>query len=329
MTQTTGHSLIRHQDIGTSFDGVYYVESIFIKQTVQKKDYSDVILRDRSGSRNVKFWGVVQDVAKGDYVYVSAVVEDYLGSPSVIAKNMEKADVPDDMYDYIPIYDDLENSAERFDVLRKELKELEEKTGDKTAGMMVDEVYGNGAFFDKFLVAPGSSKPHYGRQGGLFANVVRVAEASMTMAGSYGLSENEKVVLLASAFLSRIGLIDAFEFKDCMPVITKRGILLGVNNLTMTRVSSALKRVTSALSKEGKSPDQDVVLRVLHAVSSCDSHSVLPMTKEAMVLSAAFRTDSEMVDATDFISNDTNLSEEFTAYDPAKGRKYYTGVRAV
>lgn len=149
------------------------------------------------------------------------------------------------------------------------------------------------------------------------------------MADAYSLSEQDKTVLLASALLFRIGVIDAFEFRDCMPVITKRGILLGINNLSMTRVSSALRRVVSILSKEGKAADQEVVIRILHAVSSYDAHSVMPMTKEWMILAAAYRTDSEMVDAMDFISNDTNSSEEFTAYDPARGRKYYTGVRAV
>jgi len=92
-------------------------------------------------------------------------------------------------------------------------------------------------------------------------------------------------------------------------------------------VSSALKRVVAALSKDGKVPDQDTVIRILHAVASYDARCVAPMTKEAMVLSSAYRNDSEMVDAMDFIANDQNPSEEFTAYDPSTGRRYYVGVR--
>ena len=324
-----GHALIRHQGVGDSFEGVYYVESVFVKQTIQKKDYSDMMLRDRSGSRNVKYWGVVQDLAKGCWVFVSAAVEEYMGNPSVVAKNIEMQDVPVDLSDYIPVYDDISDSAERFDVVRKKLAELEAKTGDGTSGTLVDEVYGNAAFFDRFVKAPGSARPHYGRQGGLLAGTVRVAEACMRMADSYGLNDRERCVLLASVLLYRIGAIDAFEFKDCMPAQTKRGALLGLNNLTMTRVSSALKRVVAAKSKGGNVPDQEVCMRVLHAVSSHDARCVLPMTKEAMVLSAAHRADSEMVDAMDFIANDQNVAEEFTAWDPSMGRKYYTGPRGV
>lgn len=327
--QQSGHALIRHQEVGNAFEGVYYVESVFVKQTVQKKDYSDLMLRDRSGGRNVKYWGVVPGLTKGDWVYVSAVVEEYMGNPSLIAKNIEKTDVPEDLSEYLPVYDDSDDHAGRFDAIRKELAELETKMGDSTAGMLVDEVYGNAAFFERFVAAPGSARPHYGRQGGLLACTVRVAEACQKMAGSYGLGDQEKAVLLASALLFRVGSIDAFEFKDCMPAFTKRGLMLGVGNLTMTRVSSALKRVVAALSKEKKVPDQEVVIRVLHAVSSHDARCVIPMTKEAMVLSAAYRADSEMVDAMDFIANDQNVAEEFTAWDPSMARKYYTGPRAV
>lgn len=326
--QQGGHALIRHQEVGTVFEGVYYVESLYVKQTVQKKDYSDFMLRDRSGARNVKYWGVIPDLVKGDWVYVSAAVEEYMGNPSVVARNIEKADVPTDMSDYIPVYDDSDDHASRFDAIRLELVKLEQKTGGIQAGYLVDEVYNHASFFAKFVAAPGSARPHYGRQGGLLASTVRVAEACQRMSGAYGLNDQERTVLLSAALLFRIGAIDAFEFKDCMPAFTKRGLMLGIANLTMARVSSALKRVVAAV-KDKKEVDYEVVLRILHAVSSYDAQCVLPMTKEAMVLSAAYRIDSEMVDAMDFIANDQNISEEFTAWDPSMSRKYYTGLRVV
>lgn len=327
--QATEHALIRHQEIGTAFEGVYYVESAFVKQTVQKKDYTDFMLRDKSGARNVKFWGRVDGVAKGDWVFVAANVEDYQGNPSITSKNVEKVDVPTDLSNYIPVYDDTgtSNNASRFDAIRAELTEIEKRTGNPTAGMIVDEVYKNSTFFSKFVVAPGSGRPHYGRQGGLLANTVRVAEASLLGADAYGLNEQEKAVLLASALLARIGAIEAFEFQDCMPTITKKGILLGINNLTMSRVTTALKRVVTALQAEKKTVDQETVVRILHAVTSHDGVCVQPMTKEAMVLNAAFQTDAKIVDAMDFIAADVNKSEEFTAWDPSMGRKYYTGAR--
>ncbi|MEN6622944.1 MAG: hypothetical protein ABFD50_15520 [Smithella sp.] len=330
MTQATGHQLIRHQEKGMSFEGVYYVESAFVKQTVQKKDYTDFMLRDKSGSRNVKYWGKVDGVTKGCFVFISAIVDDYQGNPSIVAKNVEKADEPTDMSDYIPIYEDNgpSKNAERFDFVRSVLTDIENRIGNNTAGLIVDEIYNNSGFFGKFVVAPGSARPHYGCQGGLLANTVRLATASLSSAETYGLNDQEKAILIASALLSRIGAIDAFEFQNCMPAITKRGILIGINNLTMTRIASALKRIAAALKKEGRNPiDQEVAVRIMHAVTSHEGSCVQPMTKEAMILHSIYQTDAQVVDALDFIETDTNKTEEFTAYDPAMGRKYYTGPR--
>ena len=321
------HSLIAHQNVGDSFSGTYYVESIFIKKTKSGKDYSDLTLRDKSGSRFVKHWGVVEGLQKGDFAFISASVQEYLGNPSIVAKNVEKSDPPSDLLNYIPVYENSDKNAQAFDMIRAKLKEVEEAYGDNLAGRIVDEIYGNGVFFQKFVVAPGSDKPHYGREGGLLANTVRVSEQCLNTADAYGLTGQEKIVLIASSLLFRIGAIDAYEFQDCVPVVTSRGRLLGIGNLTMTRVSFALKRVVADLVKAQKNPNQEIVMRILHAISAYSGSSLLPMTKEALVLSSAYRMDSEMVDAIEFIENDQNVSEEFTAYDSSLRRKYYIGCK--
>lgn len=326
MTQAQEHSLIAHQNIGDAFDGIYYVESVFVKKAKNNKDYTEMSLRDKSGSRFVKYWGVVPDLVKGGFVYVAANVEDYMGNPSIIAKNVDMLETPDDLSDYIPVYDDADRFAERFEFIKNTLKVLETTVGDETAGKIVDEVFANPSFFQKFIVAPGSSRSHYGRQGGLLANTVRIAEACVASGNAYGLSGTEKCALISAALLARIGVIDAYEFKDCVPSETKKGILFGVNNLTMTRISSALKRAVTSLNKEGKSVNEDILVRILHAISSLSG--IVPMTKEAMLLKSAYCTDSEIVDALDFIENDVNVTEEFTAFDPILRRRYYTGIQA-
>jgi len=49
------------------------------------------------------------------------------------------------------------------------------------------------------------------------------------------------------------------------------------------------------------------------------------MTKEAMVLAGVVKMDGEVVDSLDFIANDVNENEEFTAFDPRTKRNYYRG----
>jgi len=320
------HELIAHQNVGDQFSGTYYVEQAYVKKTVTNKDYTDMVLRDKSGSRPVKHWGTIRDLSKGCWVFVAAMVEDYQGNPSIIAKNVEVVDEPEDKEDYIPVYDGAEDLADEFDKLCDELKELEKKTGEDTCGLMIDEVYRSGSFFDKFVRCPGSDGPCYGKQGGLLASVVRVARHALDASRFYGASDYEKSVILTAALLCRVGCADAYEFVDCMPILTKRGVLLGMPNLTMTRVSSALRRVVATAKKDGKTVDQDTIIRVLHAVVAAnETCGIEPMTKEALVLSGVVKLDGEVVDALDFMNNDVNETEEFTAFDPRLGRRYYRG----
>jgi hypothetical protein len=66
----------------------------------------------------------------------------------------------------------------------------------------------------------------------------------------------------------------------------------------------------------------------MHAASAyTNSHLLRPMTKEAIILAAAYRMDNELVEAIEFMANDTNTSEKFTAYDASMGRRYYMGKR--
>ena len=58
---------------------------------------------------------------------------------------------------------------------------------------------------------------------------------------------------------------------------------------------------------------------------SLEGEGVTPMTKEALMLHSAWKVDSQMVEALDFIDSDVNEGDDFTAWDPTLRRRYYTG----
>ncbi len=181
-------------------------------------------------------------------------------------------------------------------------------------------------FFKKFCESPGSDGPGYGKQGGLLARVVRLAEHTEASLGFYGATDNEKAVAITAALLCRVGATDTYEFQDCVPSVTDRGRLMGVHNLSMSRINAALRRLSSKAKEDGTPMKQDTLLRVLHAVISANQpREIKPMTKEAMVLARMLNADNEIVNAIDFIESDVNSDENFTAYDPHTGRRYYTG----
>jgi 23S rRNA maturation-related 3'-5' exoribonuclease YhaM len=327
VNQAEEHALLMSQGIGSSFAGIYYVESAYVKLTAQNKKYTDLILRDKSGGRNVKYWGTVQDVNAGTFVLVSAMVEDYQGSPSIIAKNLEKVDDPDDLSDFIAVFENIKEVEDRFVQLVDQVVKMESQEGQETCTLLLGEVFdANEALYQKFVESPGSENPYYGRMGGLLVSTVNVAENVMALAGRYEMSNMEKAIALTSALLHKIGAVDGFEFKNCLPKTTKKGLLLGLNNLTFNRMSIAIRKAVAEAKAQGKAVSQELILLILHAVSSYDETSVKPMSKEALLLSAAVKCDKEMVESFDFISNDLNTSEEFTAYDVRKGRKYLRGA---
>ena len=320
------HSFLATQKTGNQFGGIYYVESVFIKKTTQGKDYTDMMLRDRSGSRNVKFWGTVASLDAGDFVAVIARVEDYQGNPSVIATEMEIVKEPDDLSDYIPTFGDLKTWKDGLASLIQQISATEAGENQETCSLLLGEIFNPaGTIYQKFTEVPSSAMPYYGRIGGLLVNTVNVAKNTAALASQYGFSPMEKALAITSALLYRIGAIDAYAFEHCMPKMTKKGMLLGVGNLTFNRLSVAIRKVTSEAKVSGKVISQESVLRVIHAVVASDERALKPATKEAMILAVAVRSDVEMVEAFDFITNDQNTTEEFTAFDPRRGVRYYRG----
>ena len=320
------HSFISSQKVGDQFGGIYYIESVFVKLTAQQKKYTDMMLRDRSGARNVKFWGTLEDLDAGDFVAIIARVEDYQGSPSIIANEMEVVKEPEDLANYIPTFDDIKDKEAKLSALIGEVAQLEADQKQETCTLLLGEVFNpSGSIYPRFVESPSSVMPHYGRIGGLLVNTVNVASSAATLALQYGFSPMERVLLTTSALLYRLGAVDAYGFERCMPKMTKKGMLLGVNNLTFNRLSMAVRKVTQEAKANGKTLSQESVLRILHAITASDEKAVKPATKEAIVLALAVRSDVDVVESFDFIANDQNASDEFTAFDPRRGVRFYRG----
>jgi 23S rRNA maturation-related 3'-5' exoribonuclease YhaM len=315
------HEMIAHKGIGDEFSGTYYVEQLFLKKTSTNKDYTEMILRDLSGSRSVKYWGTT-DLKKGGWAFVSAMVEDYQGFPSIIARNVElMMESPDDLSNYIAVVDNKDGLEDEFELLRGKIGELEALTGDKTCSMIVDDVYSD-SFFAKFISCPGSKSSSYGKQGGLLAQVVRVTRHADKVAEFYELSPKEHSILISAGLLCRIGAVDGYEFSDCTPSMLTKGELLGIPALTIMRVNTALRRAAVTAKKEGENFYSNTALRLMHSIVSAGGITE-PVTKESLVLREVLDMDGGIADAFDFIDRDCNADESFTAFDPKLRRRYY------
>lgn len=311
------HQLIKEVEVGDSFGGIYYVESVGIKTARNGNRYSDLMLRDKSGSSFVRFWGVDDNIKKGGWVEITANVEEYLGEPQIVTRSIFSVQKPDDLSDYMVESPTADEDLESFDICKDAILEIGKSEKDMTCSLWIEEVFANGKFFVKFIESPYGEHPVYGCGGGLLKRAARISEMANKLSDIYGLSEYEKMILYTASLLQSVGYVDAYEFEDCMPKKTLKGIMLQGVNLTNNRLSSALRRVIAANKED---VNVNTIQRLLHCVLAAESAEVEPITKEALLLDMICKMDNDLAYVFNYIDSDTN--DEFTAYDTVTGKRF-------
>jgi len=320
------HVFLRNVAVGESFSGVYFLEKVFSKVARNGNKYSDLTLRDKSGSIFARYWGEVTSSSGGDWVNISATVEEYQGNKQIVVQNIAECEAPADLSNHAPTSDTIVTDGESFRGLMELVKSYDEEAKCDTCSAILEDLF-KGVFLSKFEQAPASAFPCYGRVGGLLAYTVRVAEMVNDTSNRFQLSAQEKSIALAAAILHRIGAAYAFEISGCVPQETKKGALVGAMHIGFSKVVNAVNRLThSRKEAEGdKVVDDDVVSRLMHAIVASENEGIMPMTREAIVLHGVVGTIRELSDASDFISNDVNSHEMFTSYDPITKRRFFKG----
>jgi len=311
------HQPIKHLEIADLFKGVYYLEQMSIKVARNGSKYSDLVLKDKSGSSFAKFWGTLTKTKKGMFVAVEGHVDEYMGKPSVIVDKIKEVEPPTDLSDYLAQSLSLESDKFLFSDFIQRIDGLGVEIQDETCEQLIDVIFTE-EFKKQFFEAPYSILPHYATRGGLLEHTIKVAGISSDAASRCGLSSDEKVVLYTACLLHGIGAIEALEFQDCVARETKSGVLLGKTFLSSRMIQKAVEGLENL--------NQELLVRILHAVLSHEATSIKPMTREAIILAEACRTDMRIVEASDFIEQDLN-DDEFTAFDTLSQRRFYKGPK--
>lgn len=313
------HQLVKHIAVGQEFEGVYYLEGVQQKTARNGNIYTDLVIRDKSGRAFARYWNQVKKVKAGCYIMLHASVEEYMGEPRIIIAAFKAVPKPDDMSGLVPHAENHEADLEAYGKYEEELTALAEKVSDDTCIAVYNGVFENADYVNAFATSPCSLEPHYGCVGGLLNCTVRTTAIALDVSEHYGFTPFERYVLLASGLLCKIGAVPAFEIDGgCFVKETERGALLGTGPLSLKMIAAAAHSV--------KGVKQETALRMTHAVSAANGVTQA-MTKEAMVLTEAHKLDATMVHASDFIAQDLNASDVFTAWDSQTRRRYYKGPK--
>lgn len=309
------HKFIKHVEVGEAFEGIYYLDSLTEKIAKNSNKYSDLILRDSSGSSLARFWGELKDVEVEKFLACKIEIEEYNSLPQIIIKSCGTIDAPEDLSNYVSISPSLVKDKETLQKILKSVDELCDKSQNKICSSILRTIFTD-SFLENFINAPYGVLPFYGRKGGLLAHAVRVATVANDMARTYQLTIIERAILLSAALLQSIGGMEAYEMNNLLPKETNIGILIGKLNLSVNLLDSKIPK--NIIDDDSSS----VYLRMKHAIAVCGFNVQKPVTKEAVVLFESFRSDYNIVEAIDFIQQDSNKGD-FTSYDSIGKKRYF------
>jgi 3'-5' exoribonuclease len=207
------------------------VDSCFAVIQMQFQPYKDpakghflsVLLGDSTGEISGKLWhgaSLIQGIASGDVVKVTAKVEEYRGTKQLNISQL--AALPDgelvDLADFLP------TCSKGRKALEQELKEALGRFTDPALKSLLTTWFSRPDFWNEYLLAPGAKRVHHAYLGGLAEHSLEVFQLSSTMAKLFP-AVNEQLVL-AGALIHDVGKMQEYQYKYTID-LTDQGKLLG------------------------------------------------------------------------------------------------------
>ena len=164
-----------------------------------------------------------------------------------------------------------------------------------TLRRVLDCVFGDDVFREQFERAPGSTKGHHAKIGGLLQHTVEVANIAVTSARAIRKANVDLVT--AGALLHDVGKVEAYEIGPGGFAATPCGLLVGHVVLGLLHVERRLTTLGEPPCTEGQLLELRHMILSHHGKLEFGS-PVVPMTLEAQIVHQA---DDASAKATDFL----------------------------
>jgi 3'-5' exoribonuclease len=160
---------------------------------------------------------------------------------------------------------------------------------------VLDCVFGDDGFREQFERAPGSTKGHHAKLGGLLQHTVEVANIAVTAAKAVRRANVDLVT--AGALLHDVGKVEAYEIGPGGFAQTPCGLLVGHVVLGVLHLERRLQALGAPPCTEGQLLELRHMILSHHGKQEFGS-PVVPMTVEAQIVHQA---DDASAKATDFL----------------------------
>jgi len=288
---------------GAKVDAVFALRAKEIRATRAAEAYLSLELADRTGQIPAVLFRPSPEasaVPVGAVARVRGTVTSFRGSKRISVDSLCPASAwdPEDL---------LASGPRCTEELVVEFKALVRSVSDPEMRRVLSAVFGDRAFFERFVRCPGAQSYHHAYLGGLLEHTVAVASLCRSLGEQYPHVEQD--LLVTAALLHDIGKVDELSF-DVAIGYTDAGRLLGHVVLGMNRLHDAVSHTRVKVSG-------DRLARLEHAVVS--HHGELewgspkrPSTFEALLLHHADNLDAKAAGFSALLTGAARADEAWT-----------------
>jgi 3'-5' exoribonuclease len=306
-------------------DQVFLASNKQLRPNRQGNLFLQIDLSDRSGSMPCRMWNATERdyaaIENGDYVYIDGTAQLFQGSMQLIAQSIKRAEPGDvDESDFMTL------QTSEVQELKERLVKTLRGIKSKPLAALIEAYLTDDVFMDKFCRAPAGIKNHHAYKGGLLDHVVNLMDVAQAVAPKYPQVDMEK--LLVGVFLHDSGKVDELEYERDL-AYTDEGQMIG----HIVQAACVLDRKAREAEQRAQLAFPPMLLMELkHMVLSHHGHLAfgspkLPMTLEAVVLSALDDMDAKLASFTGLIKECPNADSRWTQYFPNIDRKLWKGVK--
>lgn len=263
--------------VGMRLRETYLAAAKDLRTAKNGKAYLKLRLGDRDGMVDCMVWDDAETIAAGfdggDVVIVEGRVTEYQGRPQVEAVSVIRAAAGEfDARDFLP------HTYRDIDELKGFLAFHVESVVDPDYRRLLDLLFGESEFLDRFAQAPAAKQFHHAYLGGLLEHTVSVAGLCDHVAQQYGRINRD--LLITAALLHDVGKVEELTYTSTIDY-SDAGRFLGHVVLGLNIVTEHTRRLRGF--------PEDKLQHLLHCIAS--HHGELewgspkrPKTIEALII---------------------------------------------
>ena len=269
---------------GQNANGVYLVRNVTKGVTNNNLTYLSVTLQDKTGTIEAKKWEVSvsdnENIKIGKIIKITGDAYLYKEKMQIKIFTAESVDENDASVESLLVEGPrpLEELIQQFNFFKESIKDVDCKK-------ILNNIFNK--YYDSFIKYPAAMTNHHEFYHGLIAHTVSMCEVATMMASHY--TDINKDLLLTGCLLHDIGKV--VEFTGVVATkYTVEGNLLGHISIGMSFINEAAK-------EEGITSETPMLLKhmiLAHHGKHEFGSPVLPLTKEALLLSMIDEMDSKM-----------------------------------